>query len=482
MISFYILAKKYPFYIVKMKDTYIKIIAFSISLIMLSSGCSKTTTSSSNSAPSVVTNNVILNVTSTTAQSGGTVTSDGGQIISANGVCYSATNQTPTLTDSKTTDAILNYGITTSSYVSNLSSLVPNTTYYVRAYATNSSGTGYGAVIKFTTSSNLLAINTTVSTLAGSGAPGYAEGSGTSAIFNNPQGILVDAGGNVYVSDTYNNNIRKITPQGTTSLIAGNGVIGLINGSAASAQFYAPQGLAFDANNNLYVADAGNNVIRKITQNGNVSTFAGNGLAGFHDGSGPLYSYFKNPSAIAFDAKGSMYIADRSNNVIRKVTAAGLDSTIAGSGNGSPGYADSTGTSAAFRQPNALVIDANGNLYVADQGNSAIRKVTPAGVVTTVAGGPTQSSILINPTGLAIDKTGNLFIADESGRVLEYTTNNVLYVLAGSSTNAGNVNGAGTIATFNQPINIAVDANGNIYIADKGNNCIRKLVISNQVQ
>ena len=467
-----------------MKDTYIKIIAFTISSIMLFSSCSKTTTNTSNTAPSVVTNNVILNVTSTTAQSGGTITSDGGQILTANGVCYSATNQTPTLTDSKTSDPILNYGITTSSYVSNLSGLAPNTTYYVRAYATSSSGTGYGAVIKFTTSSNLLAVNTTVSTLAGSGTPGYAEGSGTGAMFNNPQGILTDASGNIYVSDTYNNIIRKITPQGVTSLVAGTGTIGFINGAATSAQFYAPLGLAFDASANLYVADAGNNVIRKITPSGNVSTFAGNanGLAGFHDGSGPLFSYFKSPSSMAFNAKGDMYIADKSNNVIRKITVSGLDSTIAGSANGSPGYVDATGISAAFRQPNAIAIDASGNIFVADQGNSAIRKVTPAGVVTTVAGGPTQSSILNTPTGLVIDKTGNLFIVDESGRILEYTTNNILYVLAGSSTNAGNVNGIGTLATFNQPIGIAVDGNGNIYIADRGNNCIRKLVISNQVQ
>ncbi len=445
------------------------------------SSCSKTTTPSSNTVPSVVTNNVILNVTSTTAQSGGTVTSDGGVVVSANGICFSATNQTPTIADTKTTDAVSNSGLTVTPYTSNLTSLTPNTTYYLRAYATNSIGTGYGSVIKFTTSSNLLAVNTIVSTLAGNGTPGYAEGTGNGAIFNNPQGIVVDANGNIFVSDTYNNYIRKITPQGTTSLIAGNGNIGLINGAAINAQFYGPQGMAFDANNNLYVADAGNNVIRKITQDGNVSTFAGIGIGGYHDGSGPLFSYFKNPSAIAFDAKGNMYIADKANNAIRKVTVAGLDSTIAGSANGSPGYADATGTSAAFRQPYALVIDASGNIYVADQGNSAIRKVTPAGVVTTIAGGPTQSSILNIPTGLAIDKTGNLFIADESGRVLEYTTSNVLYVLAGSSNIAGYVDGAGTTATFNQPASIAVDANGSIYVADKGNNCIRKLIISNQV-
>jgi sugar lactone lactonase YvrE len=445
------------------------------SFIILAESCTKVTTAPTVIAPVVTTNGLAINVTSTTAQSGGIITNDGNQLITANGVCYSATNQTPTTADSKTSDPVSNANVADPTFTSNLTGLTPNTVYYVRAYATNGTGTGYGAVVKFTSANNISAINVTVTTFAGNGTPGYADGMGTNAMFNNPQGITVDSKGNIYVSDTYNNYIREISPAGVTTTIAGNGGIGFTNGPAASAQFYAPQGLAFDATGNLYVADFGNNVIRKISQTGGVSTYIGTGLAGYNGGTDTLYDYFNNPSGIAFNANGGLYIADRGNNAIRKVTPGRVVSTLAG--NAKAGYLNATYDTAYFNNPNALVVDASGNTFVADQGNHCIRKITPAGVVTTAAGSPVNPTLINIPSGIAIDKSGNLYIVDEGGRVMEYTTTNDLYILAGALNTSGFANGSGATATFNNPQGIAVDASGNIYVADQGNNCIRKITV-----
>jgi sugar lactone lactonase YvrE len=467
-----------------MKNTCIQILSsIALFLVFLSvSSCSKTTPPASVVAPSVNTTNAIIDVTTTSAQSGGVVTNNGGAAITANGVVYSSTDQTPALDDSKTSDPVTNNYIAYPTFISNLTKLTPNTLYYVRAYATNSAGTGFGAVMKFTTSDSLLSVNSTVKTLAGNVAPGYLDGSGSGAQFNNPQGIAVDKNGNVFVGDTYNNYIREITPGGSVTTYAGNGSIGFLNGTLTNAEFYAPWGLAFNSTSDLYVADYGNNVIRKIAAGGGtVSTFVGNGLAGYYDGTDPLYYYYNNPTGVAFDATGNLYIADYGNNVIREVTPAGLSSTLAGTR--TAGFVDGTGIgsntvlAASFNRPVAVAVDANGNVYVADQGNFAIRKITPAGVVTTLAGGPTQPQVVGIPTGIALDATGNIYISDESGRILEYTTNNVLYVLAGSSTVSGFTDGPGNTATFNLPQGIALDANNVIYVADKNNHSIRRVTV-----
>jgi len=470
-----------------MKNTCIRILSLSsiLLVLLLVNSCTKVTTNPTVTVPVVVTTSIIINVTSTSAQSGGTITSVGNTIITTNGVCYSSTNQTPTIANSVTTDPVQGGNVEYPTFSSSITKLTPNTVYYLRAYATNSAGTGYGSIVTFTTASNLSAVTTVVTTFAGNGNAGYADGSGLSALFNNPQGLAVDNNNNIYVSDSFNNYIREISPAGTTSTLAGSRVIGYADGPAAAAAFYAPYGLVVDANGNTYAADFGNNVIRKITPAGIVSTYAGSGQAGYQNGSatsGQLknstdsLAIFNNPEGLAIDAAGNIYVADRGNNVIRKISPAGRVVTVAGTR--TAGDVDATGEYASFNNPSGLAVDGQGNLYVSDQGNSAIRKITPAGVTTTIAGGPLQPTVINFPSALAIDKQGNLYITDEGGRILQYTQNNVLYLLAGTLNTSGFLNGSGSLALFNNPQAITVDANGVIYVADTGNNCIRKIVVT----
>ncbi|HEY0245693.1 MAG TPA: hypothetical protein VGC01_09030, partial [Mucilaginibacter sp.] len=251
---------------------------------------------------------------------------------------------------------------------------------------------------------------------------------------------------------------------------------------------YGPRSIAFDAQGNAYVADLGNNVIRKITPAGVVSTFAGNGKVGYADGSTPSIIEFNSPQGVAVDGSGNVYVADRGNNLIRKITQAGVVSTVAGrlaavgfAQSTAPGYADGTGDLAIFNSPNALACDAAGNIYVADQGNTAIRMVTPAGVVTTIAGSPVQKTVVGAVTAITVDAAGNIFAADQSGRILEVTANTkTLYTLAGAINNAGYVDGIGTVARFSNPQGVAVDAQGVVYVGDFNNNVIRKIIVKTQ--
>jgi streptogramin lyase len=222
----------------------------------------------------------------------------------------------------------------------------------------------------------------TVSTFAGTGVAGAADGA-DSASFNSPLGVAVDKAGNVYVADYENSLVRKISPAGVVSTLAGkSGVSGFADGLDTAARFNLPESVAVDAAGNVYVADNGNNAIRKIAPAGLVSTVAGNGSAGSTNGAGASAS-FNSPFGIAVDASGNIYVADAGNNLIRKITSAGVVSTFAGSG--SKGAGDAAGTAATFNTPAAVVVDAAGNVYVSDENNNIIRKITPAGSVTTLA-------------------------------------------------------------------------------------------------
>ena len=459
-----------------MKTPLLAVILF-ISVAVLNTGCKKSS-SAANTPPSLTTNDVIINVTSTTAQSGGTISSIGSSAITENGVCYSASNATPTINDIKVTAPIIS---TSYSFTANLTGLTPSATYHVRAYATNAYGTSYGSVVTFSTSSTLSGVSGLVSTFAGSGTAGFNDGTGTTALFSNPGGMASDASGNIYVCDVFNNRIRKIAPDGTVTTIAGSGVAGNIDGPALSAQFYAPQGLAVDAQGNIFIADYGNNLIRELeASTGSVKTVAGNGIPGYVDGEVFKTAEFNGPCALAIDANNVIYVADRNNNAIRKINTNGTTNTVAGTK--AAGYFNTTQNAANlvyayFRSPSGLALDANGNIYVADIGNSAIRKITSAGVVTTIAGGPGQSSLLGSPAALAMDKQGNFLIADESGRIIELTAANVLYDLAGAANVSGYAEGSGTAAKFSNPQGICITPAGNIFVSDFNNNRIRKVVI-----
>jgi hypothetical protein len=403
-------------------------------------------------------------------------------IVTENGFCYSTTNQTPTTADIFVTDTV------SVAWQTKLTGLAPNTTYYIRAYAVNDTGTGYSSVFTFTTPANNAVPTGTVTTLAGSatGAGGYVEGTGTSALLDGPQYITYNPISNsLYVCEAFNNSIRYVTTGGATS----TGIysaIGYVDGSLTAARFYGPRGISFDAQGNAYIADLGNNVIRKIAVGGVVSTLAGNTIAGYVDGIGTKAEFY-NPTATAVDASGNVYVADRTNNLIRKITPAGVVSVFAGfrALNGFPqstvpGYLDGDAATAVFNYPTALTIDATGNLYVADYNNRAIRKITPAGVVTTFAGGPLFTKLIGHPTGVVLDAKGDVFISDADGRILEITTNKVLYVLAGAANGVGYVNGVGNKARFSSPQSLAIDPQGVIYVADVNNNAVRKVTVAVQ--
>ena len=305
-------------------------------------------------------------------------------------------------------------------------------------------------------------------------------GPAVSAGLNAPQGILVDASGNVYISDSNHNVVRKITPGGVISTIAGNGSAGYSGngGLATLAQLNNPQGLALDSAGNLYIADWGNAAIRKVTPAGVISTVAGNGTGGYSGNGGQaVVAQLSGPAGIAVDSSGNLYIADYFNNAIRKVTAAGVISTVAGSSTGSSGYSGDGGaaTSALLYNPFGVTVDSTGNLYIADENNYVIRKVSTTGTITTVV---SQGAGLYTPTSVTVDSSGNLYIADYNNNAIRKSTPaGVVTTIAGvlGSSGFSGDGAAATAARLNRPVALALDSSGNLYVADTSNNVIRKI-------
>lgn len=328
----------------------------------------------------------------------------------------------------------------------------------------------------------------TVTTLAGlAGYYGSANGSGTNALFNGPEGVALDNGGNVYVADSGNNTIRKITPAGIVSTLAGSpGIIGSTDGTGTNALFNQPAGVAVDSLTNVYVADYGNHTIRKISPAAAVTTLAGSaGNFGSSNGFGASAQFYQ-PEGVAVDSLGNIYVADTANNMIRKITA-GSVITLAGSTNS--GSANASGTSGSFNAPQAVAVDNAGNVYVADAGNNMIRKITSLGAVTTVAGSTNFGSAdgtginaqFWGPAGIATDSNTNIFVADYfNGTIRKITSAGVVTTLAGSAS-AGSGNASAVSARFNLPESLAADSSGNIYVADTANNTIRQISISGVV-
>jgi sugar lactone lactonase YvrE len=287
-------------------------------------------------------------------------------------------------------------------------------------------------------------------------------------IIQNLGAVAVDSFGDVYVADEDNNTISKITPAGVLADLAGRrGTSGTLDGSRGDARFSILRGITVDKAGNLYVADS--YTVRKITPAGDVSTLAGkSGTPGSVDGAGSE-ARFSVPSGVAVDDAGNVYVAD--TYTIRKITPAGVVSTLAGTP-GHAGSADGAGASARFSdQTKGVAVDNEGNVYVADTYNNTIRKITPSGVVSTVAG-----ASFSRPQGIGVDRGGNVYVADTyNNTIRKITPSGVVSTLAGAAGDRGNADGTGGNARFNDPQGIAADSRGNIYVADRGNQVIRKV-------
>lgn len=319
-----------------------------------------------------------------------------------------------------------------------------------------------------------------VTTVAGDGEAGLVDGPAASAEFNNPEGILLDAAGDFIITDRSNHAIRKLSG-GEVTTLAGTGKKGFKNGAAATALFNSPYRPAIDKDGNIYIADRDNNMIRKITPAGTVSTVAGNGTAGYKDGPAAT-AEFHQPIDVAVDDQGNIYVADNLNHAIRKVTPDGTVSTLAGSG--TAGFSDGQGSSAQFSSPSGVAVDKDGNVLVADRKNQRIREITPDGTVTTIAGsgtaglddGTASSARFHDPYGIGVGPDGSIYVADlVNNMIRKIATDRTVTTLAGSG--AGFQDGAAVTAKFNNPTDVAIDSAGNIFVADMSNRRIRKIYV-----
>ena len=327
-----------------------------------------------------------------------------------------------------------------------------------------------------------------VSTVAGNGSAGGTDADGPAARFNGPFGVACDAGGGdtaLYVADAFNHAVRKITPSGRVSTLVGTGSAGASDGFASSAASFAePFGIAVSGGSSasVYVTDTFSSTLRRIGPDGAVTTLAQAGRDGNLDaGSDADSADSWSPRGVAVARDGAVFVADASWHVIRKISADGVVSTLAGSR--SPGADDGTGTAASFSSPHGLAIDRQGTLYLSDRGNHLIRKITPAGVVTTLAGtgtrgsadGPAASASFDTPQAIALDGLGNLYVYDAgSYNLRKISAAGIVTTLAGSG-EPGYADGKGVAAAFDVIGGIAADQDGTLYVGDTFNHLVRKV-------
>ncbi len=339
-----------------------------------------------------------------------------------------------------------------------------------------------------------------ITTYAGNGVKGYNGDNipATSAELNDPAGLAIDRYGNLYVADYYNDRIRKISTSGIITTVAGNGNGGYSGdgGPATNAWFNTPAGVAVDSSGNIYITDSWNFRVRKVDTSGIINTIAGNGTSGFSGDGGPAsVAELALPMGIVIDDSGNIYIADQYNQRVRKISKSGAINTFAGTGTAGITGNGGQATGAQLNYPIGLALDDSGNVYIVDEFNSCIRKVSASGVINSFAGntirgfagdwGPATKAELNWPTGVGTDKKGNVFIADgTNNRIRKVDGADIITTLAGGGGgNAGysGDGGAATSAELNHPADVAIDAAGNIYIADQQNNRIRKVNTSNVI-
>ena len=332
----------------------------------------------------------------------------------------------------------------------------------------------------------------TITTIAGNGREGYSGDGGpaVAAQLNYPSDVAVDGNGNLYVTDRKNHRIRRIDDTGVITTIAGNGEesYGGDNGPAVAARLNFPAAVVVDVAGNLYIVDSGNHRIRRVDSTGMITTIAGNGELGFSGDGGPaVAAHLLYPTGIAVDGAGNLYIADTDNHRIRRVDRSGTITTIAGTGE--QGYSGDNGPAveAQLAYPHGMTVDGAGNLYVADNWNSRIRRIDATGVIITIAGiggsgfsgdgGPAVAAQLNLPQGVAVDGTGNLYIADtDNHRIRQVVPSGTITTIAGTGGSGFSGDGGpAAVAQLNSPSGVAVDGAGNLYIADRENHRIRRI-------